>query len=257
MSLYAILGDVHGPWINQRNLDLALDIIEDLGCSHIILNGDIADFYNINAHGPKHPEVKTFLDMEFIWLEDFLKSLIRRFKNTEVIWIFGNHEYRLDRYVVEHCPAFYNHLKLENLLDLDALGIKHIPYNERYQIGDSLFVQHSPPSYGTNLAATSLAKKIDQDHIWNCAHRTDAAIRTGSSGKIYTTYTNGWFGSTGIINEMQRGLPENRRVFSFTKNHESWNCSFTLAAEYEGTHHVQQVLIKDYQAMVGNNLYRG
>lgn len=257
MSLYTILGDLHLPWVNQRNLDLALDVIEDLGCDHIILNGDVADFYNLNAHGPKHPDIKTKLDDEFIAVEDFLSYLRKRFKDVNIVWVWGNHEYRLDRYVVENCPAFYNHLRLENLLDLQSLGIKHIPYNERYQISANLFVQHSPPSYSTNLASTSLMKKIDQDHIWNCAHRTDMAVRTGMSGNVYTSYINGWFGDTGVINQLQRAMPENRRVYSFTKGHESWNCSFTLASVYGDVHHVQQVIIKDYACAVGNNLYRG
>ena len=38
-----VLGDIHGPWLNQRRLDLVLDIAQDLDCSHIIINGDCWD----------------------------------------------------------------------------------------------------------------------------------------------------------------------------------------------------------------------
>tara|TARA_R110002020_G_scaffold468324_2_gene692527 strand:- start:451 stop:1212 length:762 start_codon:yes stop_codon:yes gene_type:complete len=253
-----VLGDIHGPWLNQRRLDLVLDIAQDLDCSHIIINGDCLDFYHLNSYGPKHADVQTILEDEIYWGQEFLKSLRKRFPKKGIIFLFGNHEYRLDRFIMKHCPAFWNFLKLEKMLNLEDLNIEWLPYNERYQIEKTqLFVQHSPPSYSDNLANTSMKKKMDQDHIWNCAHRTDMVARTGSSGKIYTSYINGWFGSTGIIGKNQREMPENRRVFSFTKNHESWNSSFCLVGVDGKNHYVEQVLIKDYTAMVGGNLYEG
>ena len=256
--LYAILGDLHGPFIDERAINLAFDIFEDLGVTHIILNGDILDFYNINAHGPKDPAVQTNLEDEFFWGQEFLSNLKKRFKDVEIIYIFGNHEFRLDRFVMANCPAFMNFLKLEKMLELDKLGIHWLPYNERYQVANTnLYVQHSPPSYSENLANTSLRKKLDQDHIWNCAHRTDMVAKTGSSGKVYTSYINGWFGSRGIIQQNQNQMPDNRRVFMFTKNHECWNTSFCLASVQGNEHHVQQILMKNYKCAIGENIYEG
>ena len=258
MALYGVLGDIHGPWEDKRAVALALDIFEDVGVTHIVLNGDIVDFYNINAHGPKDPDVQLNLEDEFFWGQEFLSNLVKRFKNTEIIFIMGNHEYRLDRFVMANCPVFWNFVRIEKMLDLDRLGIKWLPYNERYRVENtSLFIQHSPPSYSQNLANTSLTKKMDEDHIWNCAHRTDMVAKTGSSGRVYTSYINGWFGSRGIIQENQNRMPENRRVFHFTKNHESWNTSFCLVGVNGKEHHVTQILMKNYTCMVGDSFYEG
>lgn len=255
MSLYAVFGDVHGPFESKENVELLLDVIEDLGAD-IVLNGDILDFYSINSYGPKHPDVRSSLDDEFYWGETFLRDLRKRFPDREIIWCLGNHEFRLERFVLKHCPAFYNYLLLHKMLPVDELDIKLVQYNERYQLANSLFVQHSPPSYSENLANTSFKKKLDEDHIWNCSHRADSVVKTGSSGRIYTTYVNGWFGSKGIIHELQRSMPENRRVFSFTKNHEMWNCSFCLVGVDEhGEHFIQQIIIKDNKCVVGGTLY--
>ena len=81
------------------------------------------------------------------------------------------------------------------------------------------------------------------------------AVKTGGTGNVYTAYINGWFGAKKIIHDLQSQMPENRKVFKFTKNHETWNCSFCIASIVNGKHDVQQVLIKNYRCTVGNVVY--
>ena len=256
MSLFGVIQDVHGPWEDKKALSLAIYVFKEQGISHLILNGDIFDFYNINAHGPKDPYIQTSMEDEMEWGNDFFDMLAKELPGVKIIFLFGNHEDRLNRYIMKNCPAFTNIVRLEKYLRLDERGIEWYPYNERYRIEETdLFVQHSPPSYSENAASTSLKHKIDQDHIWGCTHRTDMSVRTGSSGKVYTSYMNGWFGSKTIIQQNQKEMPENKRVFKFTKNHERWNCSFSLVTTDGNKHHVQQIIIKDYQCAVGNMIY--
>lgn len=262
MQLYGVLGDLHLPWANDRKIELAYCVMKDVGITHLILNGDVADFYNLNAHGPKDPQIKTKLDDEFDSLVEFLQFTRKFFGHSvKIIYIFGNHEHRLDRFVMANCPAFYNHLRLDKMLQLDSLGIDWIPYNQPYLVkGANLRIQHSPPSYSENLANTSLKKKIDVDHIFNCAHRLDFATRTGASGKDYTVISNGWFGSLEIIRKNQNEMPENRRVYHFTKFHESWNTAFTLAYVYKHNHTLNPIHIKqgekgEYYCSTGANYY--
>lgn len=258
MELYGVIGDIHLPFEDRRALDLALDIFEDQGITHLILNGDVLDFYCLNSYGAKHPDVQATLEDEFYAGQEFLNNLRKRFVDVKITYIFGNHEYRLDRFVMENCPGFWNLLKLEKQLNLKELGINWVPYNERYQLGKAnIYCQHSPPSYSENAAVTSFKKKLDVDHIWNCTHRTDRSVKTGSSGTTYTSYINGWFGSKGIIEDLQAKMPDNRRVFSFTKNHEVWNRSFCLVYVDGPKYHVNQIIMKDYECMVGNTLYEG
>lgn len=249
--LYAVIGDVHGPWCDDIAVNLFLDICKDVGITDLVINGDFVDFYNINAHGPKDPEIQSKLDDEFIWAGDMLDHIKKKLPGVQITWIYGNHEYRLDRFVMANCPAFYNHLKLEKMLRLDERGVDWIPYNERFKIGPKLYCQHSPPSYSENAASTSFKKKFDEDHIWGCAHRPDRVIRRGSSGTIYESHILGWFGRKDIILENQRNMPENNRVFKFTKNHEGWACSFAITDGF----HIQHILMKNYQCHIGGHIY--
>lgn len=258
MSLYAVIGDIHGPWEDEKAVDLFLYICKDMEITHLVFNGDVLDFYNINSHGPKDPEIQTSLEDEMNWGKAFFKRVRKMLPDVKIVFLYGNHEDRLNRFIMKNCPAFTNMLRLENQLELDKLDIEWYPYNERYRIGETdLFIQHSPPSYSENAANTSLKHKIDQDHIWGCSHRTDMVARTGSSGKVYTSYINGWFGSKKIVDYNQRLMPDNKRVYKFTKNHERWNCSFCLVTTDKKKHHVQQIIIKDYQCAIGCEIYQG
>jgi hypothetical protein len=143
-----------------------------------------------------------------------------------------------------NCPAFYNHLRIEKMLQLELFNIKWIPYNQPYVITPQLRAQHSPPSYSVNSARTSLNKKIDIDHIFGCTHRPDTALNVGASGKVYQVICNGWFGKLDIIKKNIAEMPENRRVYHFVKYHETWGCSFTLASIYENRHSLEHIVIK-------------
>lgn len=261
--LWGVLSDIHRPYHNQRKLDLALDLFEDQGITGLLLGGDIADFYTINSYGPKHPDVQQTIESELIDLDEFLNYLRKRFKNIRIVFMQGNHEWRLDRYILKNCPSFYNYLTLDNHVDFEKLDIEHIEYNEKFQLADKLFFMHSPPSYSENHAATSFKKKFDEDFIFGCSHRPDMAIRKGSSGASYRVDMLGWFGEINHVKKMQHECPENRRVFSFTKNHDQWSCSFALVGVTDGLHSVQHIQVKEnpddnkYYCTVGNSLYTG
>lgn len=258
-KLFGILGDVHGPYEDFRALELAIDVFQDQDITNLIINGDFLDFYTLNAYGPKHPDVQESLETELFWGEETLDWIIKKLPGVKITFILGNHEFRLERFILDKCPMFYNLISLHKQLKLKEKGIEWVHYNERYQLGDSnCFVQHSPPSYSENSAATSLKKKIDQDHIWGCTHRPDSYFRTGASGNVYSSYCLGWLGDKGIMQKLQREMPQNKRVFAYTKNHETWGRSIALVGVDGMQHHVQHIIIKpDYTCMVGSDIYEG
>lgn len=257
MELHGILGDIHIPWHDERKVSLALDVFEDQKITHLKINGDCLDFYNINFYGVDKT-IKATIEDEFHAGIEFLKYLRSRFPDIPIMLMEGNHEFRLSRFCNKNVPGFHNILSCQNMLQLDKYEIDWHPYNAPLEIGKSgLFVQHSPPSYSENHANTSIKKKIDQSFIWNCTHRPDFALKVGGSGKYYKANCLGWFGDAGIIKKNQSEMPDNRKAYQFTKFHESWGCSFALAAVYGKEHFVQQIIIENYKCAVGNILYEG
>ena len=251
-----VIGDVHLPWSNSKLLSkectgLIPDIIEDLKLDKLIINGDLLDYYCVNSHGPKHPDIATTLQDEMDSGRIFFESLRKRFPDLEVTYIFGNHEDRLDRFILKNAKPFWNILTTENHCRLDDHNIEYFHYNHEYQVENTnLYVQHSPPSYGVNGARTSMLAKLDRSYIYGCTHREQKAAGTGASGERYFVYFNGWLGST-------TETAEHRRVFSYAKGHDNWQEAFSLVTVIDGQkYHVNQHSIVNNSAVVDGVLYR-
>lgn len=249
MDISGVINDLHIPFHDSKAINVALDIIEDYKCSTIYLNGDVLDFYNINSHGPKHPAVGTLLEDELSIARIWLKDLRKRFKKQNIVFVYGNHEDRLERYILKNAKALYGIISLDKLLGLKDLGIKWHEYNSAIRVGNSdVWVQHSPPSYAKAGAMTSLEKDVDRTTIYGCSHRELKASRTGKTGKEYYCYFNGWLGSTTLTSE-------HRRVFSYVKGHESWQQCLSIVTEHRGVGYVEQISIKGGRAACGGYLY--
>lgn len=250
-----IINDVHIPYHNSKLIDvdatgLIPEIIDDLKLDRLIINGDLLDMYSVNMHGPKHPDVKETLEEELIAGRNFFESMRKRFPKLEIVYLMGNHENRLDRFILKNSKVFWNLLTVENYLELDNLNVEWFPYNHKYRLEKTnCFIQHSPPSYGVNGARTSLLKKLDQCHIYGCTHREQKACVTAASGKTYSVYFNGWLGST----NQTKGHTE---VFSYAKGHEDWQNCFTIVNVInEKEHHVNQYSIRNNKVCIDGYIY--
>lgn len=249
-----VINDLHIPFHDQRALLLVLDVYKTIGIDEIILNGDIVDFINVSLHGPKHPDIKETIEDEIYQTIAFLKLLRSLFPKIKITYNAGNHEYRLDRWIMQKCPSFWNLVRLERLLQLEELKIDWNEYNCEYKVNDlNLYVQHSPPSYSVTAARASLLKKPDTSFIYACTHRRDYAVLQGRKG-LYEVFMNGWLGSSYYIDHLQNRF--SHRAFSFTKNHEAWNKCFAIIYDFGNTHDIKQFNIyDDYSCVVEGNQF--
>lgn len=253
----AIINDVHIPFNDTRLLDtnakgLVMDIIADRKLDRLIINGDLLDMYGVNSHGPKNPIVLTTVEDELNAGREFINNLVKRFPDLEIIYLMGNHEFRLNRFILQHSKPLHGLLTIEKYLRLDELGIEWHPYNHKYQLEkSSCFIQHSPPSYGVSGTMTSLLKKLDQTHIYGCTHREQKSCLTGGSGHVYACYFNGWLGSS-------TETEEHKEVFSYAKGHENWQNCFTIVTVVDGVDHfINQYSIRDYSVCVDGFFFQG
>lgn len=230
---------MHIPFEDPTSLGLVIDVAEDIGVSRIVINGDLVDFYSINAHGPKSPLVLESLESELFAAYEFLKDLRKRFPKIPIVYNMGNHEHRLTRFILKNCKAFHNIVSIEKQLFLENLNIEYREYNRKYQLEETnLFIQHSPPSYSVNAAMTSLKTKLDTSSIYGCTHRVQKACLTGDSGNVHSVWMNGWLGSTTLTEG-------HREVFSYAKGHNNWQQSFMIVTVDNGKEFfVDQIDIK-------------
>ena len=245
-----VINDLHLPWHDPKAVEIVLDVAKQEQVDEIILNGDVCDMYGASRYPASSLNMQTTLEDELNAVKEFLIGLREMFPSQKVMFIMGNHEARLDKFIIEKCPELWNLFTLKVFCDFEKLKIDHIPYNSAYQVGKSnLFVQHSPPSYGENGARTSLLKKVDRSFIYGCTHRQQHATITGGSNKVYHCWFNGWLGSVDLTEE-------HKTVFSYAKNNSNWQqCFILIDLINEVDYHVKQVSITDSRCVVNNILY--
>ena len=69
---------------------------------------------------------------------------------SKITFIFGNHEWRLDRFILNNAPMVWGLLSLKNFMELDRFEIDYLEYNDAYRVHDSnLFIQHTTVRFNT------------------------------------------------------------------------------------------------------------
>lgn len=240
-----VFNDPHIPFHCKTSVDLMLDVASDVEVDEIVINGDLLDMYQASSYGPKNPFILETLETEIIAGREFLEKLRERFPEVKIHFLYGNHEARMEKMILEKLKAFFNMVKLESQLNLKALDITFQYYNEFYQLTPGLRVQHSPPSYGVNGARTSLLTKLDMSYIWGCTHRVQYATLSGASGKVYEAWFNGCL------------IDFDSKVFEYTKGHSNWQKCFMIVDVINDLYFGHQCIIKGNTTSLDGHIYIG
>lgn len=119
-----LLSDIHIPYHDLPAIYCALEYFQKVGVDCIMLNGDIIDCYQL-SNFEKDPRKRHFAEE----IEDcrlFLAALRKEFPSCRIIFKLGNHEERLEKYLMVKAPELLNlnEFELKNLLKLDELKIE-------------------------------------------------------------------------------------------------------------------------------------
>jgi predicted MPP superfamily phosphohydrolase len=105
------VGDFHYPFVDEKAVDLLLQFIKDFQPDKIFLNGDIIDMWAISRFTkPLHIDVR--IEQELVLLAKFLMKLRRVSHKSQIIYIFGNHEFRFEKYISQNAKDLVGLKKL-------------------------------------------------------------------------------------------------------------------------------------------------
>lgn len=247
-----IVSDIHIPVHDKRAWNLVLDIAQDLQPAMFVILGDFAECAALSSHGPVHPDIQFTLEDEFFACNEALDDIQKRLPRTKIVFVQGNHSWRLDRYILNRAPAFWNILTTDKMLRLEERGIEYIPYNKPYRIKNTnTYLQHSPPSYSETAAYTSLKKKPGASFVYGCTHRAMAHHSPDMNGNIHTVAMNGHLTSS-------TESKSHEAVFSYNKNNECrWVQGFTIVDVCEPLTWINTHVIRSYKATVNGCVYEG
>lgn len=190
MKTWVVINDVQIPFHDKKVLyGLVVPFIEDLKPHGIIMNGDIVDCYSLSTFS-KDPLSKAGLDVE---IKEAQKLMHRLSKVTqERVWLGGNHEDRLRRFLWEKAPALglVPAVSFAGLFGLQHYGFEWGDYGTVVDLG-SLSVTHgSMVNKHSGQSARSHFDKYGVSVMIGHTHRLGIYYRRNRAG-IHAAYENG------------------------------------------------------------------
>jgi hypothetical protein len=198
--------DCHIPWHDKKAYGIMLDVASDhherLGLTEINIMGDFLDFFWCSLH-PKLPGAMTLKETVQSEIAEgckALEELRKRFPGVKINFIEGNHEQRLQRWIVKKCPELWDleELTLPYLLKFKDHDINYVPFGkcQLYRcLGTDYILRHQPFNQGKHCAASSIANKhtcLGFGHT----HRRQSFSETDAFGNEIFANSLGWLGDS-------------------------------------------------------------
>ena len=183
-KLFAIAGDLQYPFLDMKAWKVFLEVVKSEQPDGVILNGDILDFYQISNY-PKDPKRSTTIDKDLEGVKKYILDPLQ-FIN-ERWWMDGNHDQRLERYLIKNAPALkwlpkQKAITIPNLLNLHEEGWVYKPYGDYYQLG-KLWVLHGfMVRQHSGLTARAHFDRLGTSVIINHTHRLGTYYSTNARG---------------------------------------------------------------------------
>ena len=128
------LTDIHAPYHDQKALDIAIDFGLKKGCDQVIIS-ELPDLYQVGSWLRDPTKDSFYQELEKVTA--LVQQLDKAFKGKDVTYIHGNHEERIDRYLMKRAPEMYGlkAVSREHLMGLDQTKWKVIDNKKVLQEG--------------------------------------------------------------------------------------------------------------------------
>ena len=179
--------DTHVPYHSKQAVELAFKACQSFKPDILVVGGDLFDFYCVSDHS-KDPRRKDKLVDELIGAASF-RQLLENLAPQRV-FLEGNHENRLERYLWTRAPELFGLVSVQTLLGLKEWTF--IPYRSHYKIG-SLYLCHTAGPGGKY--ATHKAHDLYQHNVgFFHTHNLGVAYSGNATGTTHVSANFGWLG---------------------------------------------------------------
>jgi len=244
-----IIPDTHLPYEDKRAYKLMLQVADDIGIDEVCILGDYGDFYAVSSHG-RHPLLLHTLKEEVEAVNARLDELDNLFPRAKKVFIEGNHEHRLERYIQDKAPALFGVTDTEHLFGLDRRPLwRFIDYGPKQihsVLGSFLRARHEPLGNSAKLTASRALCSLVYGHI----HRIEESHIVGIDGSNHVAFSVGWLGNKDL-----------HKIYGYVKGHHQWQMGFGLVYVNPKTrlfyHHKVHILTQGgkYSCVVNGKLY--
>lgn len=188
-----ITGDIHIPYHVEEVVNTIFKEAKKEDVSTIVLNGDTIDCYQISRFSKKPDKAKMVTEIEMT--KQFLESVRNYFPNSTIYYKIGNHDVRLENYIINSANALFGleEVKLNNLLKFKDLNIIPVESTQILKMGNLNVIHgHETPMFplGINVAK-SVWNKTKANTTFGHFHRTQQNLEKDIDGSTTGSWAVG------------------------------------------------------------------
>ncbi len=187
--------DCHHPFVDKAAWALMLRAANAIQPDVIVVLGDFGDCYSISDHDKSPDRVSDFAT------EVDATRLARRQLDDigagRKIFVEGNHEHRLRRFLCKSAPALFRMMNIKDLYQLPENGWEFVEYKEYTKLG-KINLTHDTGGAGQNAHRQSMDKfqgSVAQGHT----HRMEYTVLGSADG---TPQVGTMFGTLADIDQV-------------------------------------------------------
>lgn len=200
-----VVSDTHAPYHDQKCVALCRKTIKVVKPTHVVYIGDWTDAYPVSSY-PKSPSRKLRIEDEVDTSNDLLDTYQEAAPDAYHIFVEGNHENRLKRYLTNQAPELFGICpSMRDLLRIDDRGMRWVDYGEHIKLGKVTFT-HDVGRCGKNATMQSLAD-WGESLVIGHTHRLGVSwAGTTSGSERHFCMSVGWMGSYDKIDYRSKAL---------------------------------------------------
>ena len=195
-----VLPDVHRPYHDKRAYALALQALRAFKPDILVIIGDYADCYAISDH-QKDPRRATQFAEEIADVNAGLDEL-DKLGIPEKLYIAGNHEDRLARYLQKKAPELHDLHTIPKMLKLRERGWTFVGYREHTRRG-KLYLTHDVGVAG-RYAVYRCLEAFEHSVVTGHTHRLAYVVEGNATGVRKVSAQFGWLGDIRQVNYMSQ-----------------------------------------------------
>lgn len=192
--------DTHRPYHDKRAWRLMMQAAMGFKPDVIAIIGDFGDFYAVSDH-VRDAKRKAMFDLELADANVGLDEL-DALQAKRKIYIKGNHEYRLTRYLRTRAPALDGLLTIEEKYHLALRRWEVVEYMDHTTIG-KLYLTHDVGVAGQN-SVYKAASLFEHSVVTGHTHRLVYMVESNALGTSKVSCSFGWLGDVKQMDYMSR-----------------------------------------------------
>lgn len=193
--------DVHAPFHSEAAWRLTIDALADFKADTVVTLGDFVDFFSISRWS-KDPARALSLAQEVGLAQGMLDEIVERTPGARRIYLGGNHEDRLQRYLQDKAPELFEFIDVPQLLHLPERGFEYVPYKQSIQMG-KLNITHDVGTAG-RYAVYKALDAFQAPVVTVHTHRLAYVVEGDATGGSQVSAQFGWLGDVEQIDYMHR-----------------------------------------------------